>query len=65
MKKMALLIALTSMSFAQEVTENTHCNRKNAEPPCPKQEFAWGITLCGLAVIGVVAGVTAGMASGN
>jgi hypothetical protein len=38
---------------------------KEKECPCPCKEFAWGIGLCGLAVVGVVAGLTASMASGS
>jgi hypothetical protein len=60
MKKIAVLMTaltlLSSSAFTQE---------KKTPPPCPSSpnEFAWGIGLIGIAVIGVVAGLTASMAS--
>lgn len=46
-------------------TTSTSSKRDVRQQPAPtqKQEFAWGIGLCGLIVVGAVAGITAGMAS--
>ncbi len=64
MKKITVLVAMVAMlgsnaAFAQSMN--------NKKPPCPSasNEFAWGVGLCGLAVLGVVAGLTASMASGS
>lgn len=77
MKKMTLLLAMAAMfssncAFAQTNStatpnNNTTTSRPTSkpQPACPKKEFAWGIGLLGLAVVGVVAGVTASMASGS
>jgi hypothetical protein len=65
MKKITVLVAMVALlgsnaAFAQSM-------EKNKKPPCPSasNDFAWGIGLAGLAVIGVVAGLTASMASGS
>jgi hypothetical protein len=67
MRKFALvLLVLTTSTFAQN-EQKAACPQppKKEAPACPTQEFAWGVGLVGLAVVGVVAGLTASMASGN
>ncbi len=51
----------------QKCTTTTTTTRKEVKQPapCPKQEFAWGIGLGGLLVIGAVVSATAVMASSN
>jgi hypothetical protein len=44
---------------------NSFCGKKEiTQPaPCPKKEFAWGVGICGLLVVGAVTGITVAMAT--
>ncbi len=56
---MALVAMLGSNAAFAKTSE------KPPQCPSPSNDFAWGIGLVGLTVIGVVAGLTASMASGS
>lgn len=66
---MTVLVALLSSNsgFAESSANEKKMKekQKTQKAPCPSDEFAWGIGLVGLAVIGVVVGLTASMASGS
>lgn len=74
---LALAALVSSSAFAQtdnllasctkkcqvETTTTLKKDVKQQQAPNEKQEFAWGIGLLSIVVIGTVAGITAGMAS--
>jgi hypothetical protein len=65
MKKITVLMAMVAMLGSNAAFAQTNDKYKKAPCPSASNDFAWGIGLTGLAVIGVVAGLTAGMASGS
>jgi hypothetical protein len=60
MKKITVLMAMVALLGSNSAFANSY-----GKPPCPpaSNDFAWAIGLAGLTVIGVVAGLTASMAT--